>query len=106
MSTQTYNIEEYQGYLLAAKRNNESYMKVLFVTAIVSFGASVVSLYFDMNIVAVILLAVSIFFYQGSSHHHLLSDMLDTQWSLALLINNHTKDLEVLRWEIKQRMNT
>ena len=102
MSTLTYDIDEYQNNMLAAQRKHRAYMKTLFLVAIVCFGAGVASIYFEMSIVAVVLLALSVFFYQGSSYYHLLDDMHQAQWSLALLINKQTKEMEILRWELKQ----
>ena len=107
MTTQTYNtevyysIEKYASYLLSQKQYNENYQKVLFLGAIALFAGGLVSLYFDVTILTVILLAASIFFNQGASHYHLLNDMLDAQWPLALLISKHSNDLEMIRKEIK-----
>jgi len=102
MSTLTYDIDEYQSYLLASKRSYGKSKKILIVLAVVCFGTGAILLYVNMSIVALLFLVLSFLLYQDASHHQLLIDMLDPQWSLALLINKHTKDLETLRWELKQ----
>ena len=103
MSELTYDIEEYRSNLLTTQKSYREHTRTFFLIAVVTFGVGAVLLYLNMAVVAVVFLMLSIFFYQGSNHHHLLGDMLDAQWSLALLINRQAMQLEGLRWELKER---
>ena len=102
----TYDIEQYRSNLLTKQKSYGERAKIFFLIAVVAFGVGTVLLYLNMTVVAVVFLALSIFFYQGSNHDQLLSDILDAQWSLALLINKQATQLEVLRWEQKERVGS
>jgi hypothetical protein len=103
MSELACDIEEYRSNLLTAQKSYREHTRTFFLAAVVTFSAGAVLLYLNLTVVAVVFLALSIFLSQGSNHHHLLGDMLDAQWSLALLINKQAKQLEVLRWELKEK---
>lgn len=97
LHTPSYTLQEYDDYLTRTKERNQELKKTLFFVAAVAFCAGLIAIYFGWTIVAVVLLAVAVFFHQGNSHCVFLDDVLDTQWHLALFINSHTKYLEALR---------
>ena len=95
--TPSYTLQEYDDYLTRAKARNAQHTKTLSFVALLALSAGLAAIYLGWTIMAVVLLAISVFFGQGSSHYVLLDDVLTTQWHLALFINSQTKHLEALR---------
>ncbi len=100
MTELTYDIEEFRTNLLSEERKHRDYTRTLFIAAILAFVIGGVLTYLGLVVVAIICLALGVLLYQSSNHHLLLGDMLQSHWSLALLINKQSKQLEVLRWEL------
>ena len=101
-NSQITDILEFRSHMLLWQAARKRHTLILYVIAVLCFGAGLLALYFNFTFIAVVLLALAAYFNQESDHHLLLAEMMDTQWSLALLINKHTRDLEVLRWELRQ----
>ena len=73
-----------------------------YVITILFFGAGMWAVYYNFTFIAVLFLALAAYFNLESILHILMSEILHAHWLLALLINKHTRDLEVLRGELKQ----
>jgi hypothetical protein len=105
-NSQITDIVEFRSHMLLWQAVRKKHTLILYVIAALCFGGGLLALYFDFTFITVVLLALAAYFNQESDHHNLLAEMMDMQWSLALLINKHTRDLEVLRGELKQERNS
>jgi len=88
LATLKFDINDFHECLMHARCSHEEYMKTLSFAALLFFTAALVAVYLGLVTPAVALLAGAAAFYQMASHHHLLADMADAQWFLALLIAN------------------
>ena len=104
----TLDLDEYNERTAAEITKRTTLKRDLFLVAIFFLVASVVALFFDAPIVAGALFLVSILFKEGAFETRLEISMIEANWWLALLINKHTRDLEVLRLreELKQERDS
>ena len=93
----TVNIEEYKQRTEWDKENCWKLALTLLCGAIFFLVASVAALFFDAPNVAGVLFLVSIFNWVESIENRLEIRMLEANWGLARLINQHTNDLQAIR---------
>jgi hypothetical protein len=102
----SFDIEKYEWCKREFQSGHNSRMMTKYVFAILFLGAGLWALYYNFAFIAVLLLGLAAYFNLESSHHILMSETLNAQWLLALLINKNTRDLEAFRWELKQERDS
>ena len=97
------DISEYELCINEWKSAHEKKTITHYLITFVLFGAGLWATYEHALFMAVLMLALAANFNRQSSHHVLVSEIMDTQRLLAMLINNQSRDIEALRQEITER---
>jgi len=91
------DIQQYESCLDEWKSAHEKKTIKTYVITIVLFGAGLWAVYAHAVFMAVLLLALAANFNRQSSHHILISEIMDTQRLLAMLVNKQSREIEALR---------
>lgn len=100
------DIEKYELCLNEWQSAHDKKMITKYVITILLFCAGLWALYENAIFMAVLMLALAANLNLISAHHILLSEIMNTHRLLAMLINKHTRDLEVIRKELKQERDS
>lgn len=90
-SDKSLNMEEYEFYVNEWKGAHEKSMIRYYIYAIVLFCGGLWAVYEQIWFLAVLLLALAANYNRKSSHHILFSEILDSQYLLARLINSSSQ---------------
>lgn len=102
MPYENYTISEYMSDREARSRSYRQRKLTLSYMALVFFTAGPVTLHFGFTVVAVAVLAIGAFLYQGSFHYMLLEGLMAEHYYLArLLTAQQASDLAALRSEVQ-----
>jgi hypothetical protein len=96
----TMDIQQYESCLNEWKSAHEKKTIRTYLITIVLFGAGLWAVYAHAIFMAVLLLVLAAHFNRQSSLHILVSEIMDTQRLLAMLINNQSRAIEALRKEV------
>lgn len=99
------DMAKYELCLNEWKSVHEKKTVVNYVITILLFGAGLWATYEHVLFMAVLLLALAANFNRQSSHHALVSEFMDTQRLLAMLVNNQSREIESLKREITDQRN-
>jgi len=100
------DIEKYELCLSEFQGAHNKRTMIQWVLAILFFGAGLWALYSDATFIAIVLLVLAAYFNLNSTHHILMSEIMNLHRLLAMLINKHTRDLEGIRKELKQEKDS
>lgn len=100
------DIEKYELCLNEWQGANDKKVIIKYVVTILLFCAGLWALYENAIFMAVVMLTLAANFNLISAHHILLSEIMNTHRLLAMLINKHTRDVEVIRKELKQEKDS
>lgn len=96
------DIEKYELCLNEWKSAHDKKMISNYVIMILLFCAGLWAVFENAIFMAVLMLALAANFNRQSSHHILVSEIMDTQRLLAMLINKQSRDMEALHKEIPE----
>lgn len=96
------DIAEYEQCLNEWQSAHDKKMMAKYAITIVFFCAGLWALYENATFIAVMLLALAANFNLISSHHILVSESINMQRLLAMLINKQSRDIEALGREISE----
>lgn len=99
------DFSEYEQCLDEWRNAHNQKMMTKCAITILFFCAGLWALYENAIFMAVILLALAANFNLISAHHILVSEGMNMQRLLAMLINKQSRDIESLRKEIMERKN-
>ena len=97
------DIEKYELCLNEWQSANDKKMIAKYAITILLFCAGLWALYENAIFMAVLMLALAANFNRQSSHHILMTEIMDTQRLLAMLINDQSRNIEALKRGSTQR---
>lgn len=95
------DISEYEQCLNERQSAHNKHMLTNYIITITFFCAGLWALYENAMLITVILLALAAQFVLISFHHSMVSESMNIQRLLAMLINKQSQDIESLRREVR-----
>ena len=100
---ESFNIDEYYQKMMEEIQTQGTLEKRYTWVSVFFFIASMATLFFSVGIIAVILILISIFYKSIARDARSGIRMMETNWPLAQLMNQHSNELRTIRTYLEKK---